>query len=300
MPLVKNLINDEPKTGASDLVKKQDELVKPNGESQKTDTIDTRDLVLYQHETGLMIPDALADLPLAIPGDLPVAVAGQITGPYVARAHSMSPSWERQREVGCEEGDLYLAVDGDMYKVNPMGYFLIAASPLYYTRMKAKDGSVIQGTKDEITFNKYNDSKDERKDHLKPHYVTICFVQVRDILIPAKVDWFDTLVNGVSGAIRAAKASYDPTWGNLSEAHKVALGAPTPLARVFNIARTYKDVSKSSGHTMYPAVCVSKPATVDQINLFLTSFKDAQFNRRLEQVKQAFKERVIHIEEMCK
>jgi hypothetical protein len=301
MPPVRNIVNDEP-IKEKQVISSHEVGEMPRGivEEKQPDIqlVDTRDLIMYENESGMMIPDALADLPLAIPNDLPEAVAGQITGPYVARAHSMSPAWERQKAAGCEEGDLYLACDATIEKCNPMGYFLISASPLYYARMKAREGIVVAATKDEDTMNRYNDGK-ERISWMKPHYVTICFVQIRDTLIPAKIDFFDTMVNAVGGAIRAVKQAYEPNWGLQSEAHKVALGAPTPLARVFHVARTFKDTSKSSGNTMYPGSVVSKPANIDQINLFLKSFKDPVFQRRLEQVKISFKDRVNTIEGVC-
>lgn len=156
---------------------------------------------------------------------------------------------------------------------------------------------------DQIAPEDTRDPREKRKRaaclRAEPHYTCLCLALLGESLVPVKADFRGTKSGAASSAIIAVESARDPEWLRLSEAHKVTGAFPHPWGRVWNQVTTKYKVGKASGNSFHVANCVSKPATVDQMQLLVDAFNDADFLAKLDEAEQGYRLRLEFLDKVA-
>lgn len=230
---------------------------------------------------------------------MPDLVPGGVAGGYVGFADPKSKKYRQMVEAGCEHGDPFVYHEQQYHRVNPLEFFLLMGDS-FRTTMEGQDGKFTFVTRDvdtplrEIAAS-YPDKAKSITD-AQPHYTALILVKLGDSLVPVKADFRGTKSGAGSSAIIAVKSAGDPEWLRLSEAHKVTAAFHYPWGRVWNSVTTKYKVGKGSGNDFFVANCVSRPATVDQMNLLVQCFQDDDWVAKLNEAEATYRSRVEYLD----
>lgn len=218
------------------------------------------------------------------------ALAPKETGTYFGYADPASAKWPLMVASGMSHGDMFVNVGGEYHKLDPCEYFILQGYSCR-TEMVGKMGKIVYVSEDVA---------DESNDKAQAHYICILAVRLGEKLIPCKGDFRGTKAGGVESAINAMDSAADPSWGKLSDAHRVTLSFPQPFGRVYSEMSTSYKIAKTSGNEMYVANCIARPATVSQMQLLIDHLQDDDFNADLKKVYAGYTNRVLQLQKIAR
>ena len=230
-------------------------------------------------------------LPSFLQNSVMPETAEQQFGGYVGFASSQSPKFPLMQQSGLKDGQPFAYLDKNYIPLDKLNFFLCAGES-FQTCISGREGNIMFATRDmALKGPQFGTNKTE------PHYVILLILDINGTLTPIKGDFKGTKGGGCEGAIAAVRAAADAEWLRLSDAHKATAAFPQPFGRVWHSISTKYEVSKSSGNPYYRTLCVSAPATVSQMERLVDTMDDEEFQKKLEEAHENYKQRVAFLQQ---
>lgn len=233
---------------------------------------------------SLAVPNVLSGLPaIDNPDALPSLESGS-NYHFAAVCTDKARNLESLKAAGVNDADFYLSIGGEIARSNPLRYFLISA--IHLKTAQNDQGDVIFATND------LEKEVSPRGDRLDDHIAALLLVIHNNELFPVKAEFRGARTSCVSGAINAVKAASKPDWVSKSDAHKIAGQFPQPFGRVVATASCRRQIARSTGRTYYAGSCVTRPATIEELQLVNTFFAQPNVEELIAPGRDGYKERV--------
>lgn len=278
------------------------------GNGRETQTITQKDVgtvrvgngnnaALQKSAKGLQLPAFLQEL------HLPELVPGGVNAGYVGFVDQKSKKYGLMKDAGCDDGDPFIFYQQQYHLAKPLEFFLLKGDS-FRTTMVGQDGKFMFVTRDIDTPLRQlaEEAPEKMKPHIlkaEPHYSCLLLALLGDTLVPVKADFRGTKAGAGSSAILAVKSAAEPDWLRISNDHKATAVFPQPFGRVWNSVTTKYKVGKGSGNSFYVANCVSKPATMDQMQLLVNYFNDPDSVAELEDAERTYETRVAFLDKIA-